>query len=108
MLLSRTRGLQSAILQRDYTLREPIRLLQLELYDLTMGIVGFGGTGREVARRALGFGMRVLAVDIQDVAPEPGVEAIWKPDRLRGMLRPSDALVVRLPLTKAAPPPLTP
>ena len=53
-----------------------------ELYEQTMGIVGLGGTGRAVARRALGFGMRVLAVDIEDVEPEPGVAAIWKPDRL--------------------------
>jgi len=25
--------------------------------------------------------LHVLAVDIEDVPPEPGVEAIWKPDR---------------------------
>jgi phosphoglycerate dehydrogenase-like enzyme len=101
LLLGLTRGLHTAIRQPDYSLREPIRLLQLELYDLTMGIVGFGGTGREVARRALGFGMRVIAVDIEDVAPEPGVEAIWKPDRMGDLLGAADAVVICLPLTKA-------
>jgi phosphoglycerate dehydrogenase-like enzyme len=101
LLLCLTRGLHTAIRQPDYTLREPIRVKQLELYDLTMGIVGFGGTGREVARRALGFGMRVIAVDIEDVAPEPGVEAIWKPDRMGDLLGQSDAVVICLPLTKA-------
>src|SRR5438132_1279390 len=57
--------------------------------------------GREVARRALGFGMGVLAVDIEDVSPEPGVDAIWKPDRLHEMLGLSDVVVIALPLTKA-------
>src|SRR5207253_8947066 len=71
------------------------------LWELTMGVVGFGGTGREVAKRTLGFGMRVLGVDIKDVAPEPGVEAIWKPDRLGDLLGASDAVVICLPLTKA-------
>jgi phosphoglycerate dehydrogenase-like enzyme len=101
LLLTLTRGLHTAIRQPDYALREPIRLEQRELYDATMGIVGFGGTGREVARRALAFGMRVLAVDIEDVPPEPGVEAIWKPDRLYEMLGRSDVVVIALPLTKA-------
>src|SRR5262249_57884607 len=101
LLLALTRGLHTAIRRPDYSLREPIRLEQRELYELTMGIVGFGGTGRAVARRALGFGMRVLAVDIEDVPPEPGVEAIWKPDRLHEMLGLSDAVVIGLPLTKA-------
>src|SRR6266581_6054921 len=101
LLLGLTRGLHTALRQPDYSLREPIRLLQLELYDLTMGIVGFGGTGREVARRALGFGMRVIAVDVEDVAPEPGVEAIWKPDRMGDLLGAADAVVICLPLTKA-------
>jgi len=101
LLLSLTRGLHTAIRQPDYALREPIRLEQRELYETTMGIVGFGGTGREVARRALAFGMRVLAVDIEDVPPEPGVEAVWKPDRLYEMLGRSDVVVIALPLTKA-------
>jgi len=101
LLLGLTRGLHTAIRTPDYDLREPIRVHQRELYEQTMGIVGFGGTGRAVARRAVGFGMRVLGVDIEDVAPEPGVDAIWKPDRLADLLGASDVVVIGLPLTKA-------
>src|SRR6266508_1175133 len=101
LLLTLSRGIHTAIRTPDYGLREPIRVDQRELYQQTMGIVGFGGTGRAVAKRAVGFGMRVLGVDIEDVAPEPGVEAIWKPDRLQEMLGASDAVVIGLPLTKA-------
>ncbi len=101
LLLTLSRGIHTAIRTPDYGLRESIRVDQRELYQQTMGIVGFGGTGRAVAKRAVGFGMRVLGVDIEDVAPEPGVEAIWKPDRLQEMLGASDAVVIGLPLTKA-------
>ena len=97
LLLALTRGLHTAIRTPDYELREPIRVYQRELFDTTMGIVGFGGTGRAVAKRALGFGMRVLGVDIEDVAPEPGVEAIWPADRLPDLLRASDVVVICLP-----------
>src|SRR5439155_6360587 len=51
--------------------------------------------------RALGFGMRVLAVDIEDVPTVPGVAALWKPDRMNDLLAQSDVLVICLPLTKA-------
>jgi phosphoglycerate dehydrogenase-like enzyme len=101
LLLALTRGIHTAVRQPDYSLREPIRRDQRELYDLTMGIMGLGGTGRAVARRAIGFGMRVLAIDIEDVLPEPGVEAIWKPDRLYDVLGAADVVVIALPLTKA-------
>lgn len=100
LLLALTRGLHTALRQPDYGLREAIRRQQWELWEQTMGIVGFGGTGREVARRALGFGMRVLAVDIEDVPPEPGV-MLWRNDRLHDLLGESDAVVICLPLTKA-------
>src|SRR6266540_2153940 len=79
LLLGLTRGIHTALRKPDYSLREPIRREQAELYELTMGIVGLGGTGRAVARRALGFGMRVLAVDIEDVPTVPGRAALWKP-----------------------------
>jgi phosphoglycerate dehydrogenase-like enzyme len=101
LLLGLTRGLHTALRDPDYRLREPIRKEQRELWEQTLGIVGFGGTGRAVARRALGFGMRVVAVDVEDVPPEPGVEGIWKPDRLHDLLAISDVVVIALPLTKA-------
>ena len=69
LLLALTRGLHTAIRTPDYELREPIRVHQRELYEQTMGVVGFGGTGRAVARRAVGFGMRVLGVDIERIEP---------------------------------------
>jgi phosphoglycerate dehydrogenase-like enzyme len=62
---------------------------------------GLRGVGREVARRALAFGMRVIGVDIEDVPPEPGVPDIWKTDRLYEMLGLADVVVIGLPLTKA-------
>jgi len=101
LLLALTRGLHTAVRTPDYELRERIRVHQRELYEQTMGVVGFGGTGRAVARRAVGFGMRVLGVDIEPVAPEPGVEAIWPADRLTDLLGASDVVVIGLPLTKA-------
>jgi phosphoglycerate dehydrogenase-like enzyme len=101
LLLGLTRGLHTAIRTPDYGLREPIRVHQRELYEQTMGIVGFGGTGRAVAKRAVAFGMRVLGVDVEQVDPESGVEAIWTPDRLPDLLGASDVVVIALPLTKA-------
>jgi phosphoglycerate dehydrogenase-like enzyme len=101
LLLALTRGVHTAIRDPDYRHRESIRREQRELYDLTMGILGLGGTGRAVAVRALGFGMRVLAVDIEDVPPVPGMTALWKPDRLGELLAQSDVVVICLPLTKA-------
>src|SRR5262249_46364435 len=88
-LLGLTRGVHTAIRTPDYELREPIRVHQRELYDTTMGIVGFGGTGRAVAKRAVGFGMRVLGLDIEEGDPEPGVEAIWPAEHLAGPPLPS-------------------
>ncbi|MGH9183839.1 MAG: NAD(P)-dependent oxidoreductase [Acidimicrobiales bacterium] len=47
-----------------------------ELAGLTLGVVGYGAVGRQVARRALrGFGMRVLACDPQVPRPDWPVEA---------------------------------
>ena len=71
----------------------------LHLADATLGVVGLGAIGSEIARRALAFGMRVLAVDpLQKTAPE-GVTALWPPARLPDLLLDSDFVVVAAPHT---------
>ncbi|WP_028202340.1 2-hydroxyacid dehydrogenase [Paraburkholderia nodosa] len=44
-------------------------MLGTRVHGKTLGIVGFGRIGRAVARRALGFGMRVIYTDIDRAAP---------------------------------------
>ena len=100
LLLALTRGIHTALRSPDYRLREPIRKEQWELYGQTLGVVGFGGTGRAVAERALGFGMKVLAVDIESVPGMTGV-TLWKSERMNDLLGQSDVVVICLPLTKA-------
>jgi phosphoglycerate dehydrogenase-like enzyme len=41
-----------------------------ELGDLNLGIIGFGASGQELARRAKGFGMRILGIDVRTIEPE--------------------------------------
>jgi phosphoglycerate dehydrogenase-like enzyme len=71
----------------------------LHLGDMTLGVVGLGHIGAEIARRALAFSMRVLAIDpVQTPAPA-GVAVLWKPDRLPELLAESDFVVVAAPHT---------
>jgi phosphoglycerate dehydrogenase-like enzyme len=71
----------------------------LHLADATLGIVGLGQIGSEIARRGLAFGMRVLAVDpVQTTAP-PGVASLWRLDRLPELLGESDFVVIAAPHT---------
>jgi glyoxylate reductase len=51
----------------------PLLLLGKDIHGATLGLVGFGRIGREMARRATGFGMRVLYHDV--VPADPAVEA---------------------------------
>jgi glyoxylate reductase len=51
----------------------PLLLLGKDIHGATLGLVGFGRIGREMARRATGFGMRTLYHDV--VRAEPAVEA---------------------------------
>ena len=99
LLLALTRGIAWAIRHPSWDQREATRDMSWELLGSTMGIVGLGGTGREVAARALGFGMRVIAVDPMDVDLPDGVEYCRKMDGLGDLLEASDVVAICAPLT---------
>ena len=102
LLLMLTRQLHTA---RDlgadsWQHRPALRAAEIELTGATMGIIGFGGTGRAMARRALAFGMQVRAVDKDPVAPGDGVAAIESEQDLPLLLAASDVVAVCCPLTE--------
>jgi phosphoglycerate dehydrogenase-like enzyme len=69
------------------------------LGDLTLGIVGLGGIGSELAVRASAFGMRIVAVDPLDQACPPLLSELWPPKDLERLLATSDFVVIAAPHT---------
>jgi phosphoglycerate dehydrogenase-like enzyme len=70
------------------------------LRGTTLGVVGLGRCGRAVARRALAFGMRVVACSQRaesDPDADPGIVRLT----LEDLLDQSDAVSLHLPLTAA-------
>lgn len=76
----------------------PLLLLGQELSGATLGIIGLGRIGKEVARRARGFDMRILAYDpYEDAAFAEEHRVAYVPlDRL---LRESDFVTLHVALT---------
>ena len=118
MLLHFTRGLDLAgesQRRREwstdpfYVAGAPLR----ELSSMTVGIVGFGGIGREVARRVAWLGAHVIAVKRNPARPgeanlEPvagggvlgsRIEMVWGESGLDAVYRECDAIVVAAPDT---------
>ncbi len=79
--------------------RPALRRDMIELSGLTMGIVGFGGTGRAMARRAQAFGMHCQAMDRDPVAPSPEVAQVQPPAFFHTLLETSDVVAICCPLT---------
>lgn len=71
--------------------------LGLDVSKKTLGIIGFGRIGRVIARRALGFEMRLLYCDTKAAAPEVEAELRATRVELDGLLAESDFVVVQVP-----------
>lgn len=78
------------------------RTLGSELQNKVLGLVGFGASGRELARRAKAFSMRIIAIDIRDVSDaerqELGVEFVGKLKDLDDVIPKCDFLSIHLHL----------
>jgi len=69
------------------------------LQGRTVGIVGLGGIGREVARRCRAFEMRVIAVKRRSGKPGRDADLILPPSKLKELLAASDYVVLAVPYT---------
>ena len=70
---------------------------------MVLGIIGYGASGRQLAKRAKSFGMRIEAIDIrpleEDLADEYQPDFYGTPDDMDQMIARSDVLSVHLHLT---------
>ena len=101
LLLMLTRQLATALKHGPdaWNHRPEMRRQEIELTGTVMGIFGFGGTGRAMARRAAAFGMTVNALDRDPVPTSPEVDPVWGPDRFDDLLETSDVVSICCPLT---------
>ena len=72
--------------------------MKLEMHEKTIGIIGVGAIGKETAKIAKAFGMKVLGVR-HSGEPVENVDEMVTPYRLDDLLPKCDYVVVTLPLT---------
>ena len=74
-----------------------------ELVDQTLGIIGLGSIGRQIAHLGKAFGMRVIATrrsaSEADQQQEPDVDQLYPMSQLHEVLQQSDYVVLAVPLT---------
>src|SRR5262249_47501900 len=107
LLLSLTRGLNHAAHAKPGTGKLPEHWNRFkaetkpqELHGKTMLVVGLGGIGTQISRRAHAFGMRVMAVDPNESLQRPSyVFSLDRPARLMDLLPKADVVVIACPLT---------
>jgi glyoxylate reductase len=75
----------------------PKTLLGVNIKDATLGLIGFGRIGKAVARRAVGFDMRVIYYDPTEPEISSDIKAL-KVD-FETMLKESDFISLHTPLT---------
>lgn len=100
MLIALARGFpQLWEAQKAHRWERPVGRRHVGLAGLTLGVIGLGNIGRAIANLGSGFGMTVLAVDVNDVDQPASVAELGRLDRLPDLLRRSDVVVVTVPYT---------
>lgn len=103
LLAAGRRIVESDKLARTGTWRgwAPSEFVGARVSSATLGIVGFGRIGRAMARRARGFGMRVLYTQRNRALPEHEAEVDARYATLDEIIAESDFISLHCPLTEA-------
>jgi phosphoglycerate dehydrogenase-like enzyme len=89
-----------AAVAEDQKRRQWTRRVSTPLNGKTLGILGLGAIGQEVARIASTIGMRVIGTKRSAGGPLPGVAEVLPPDRTDEVLAQSDFVLLLLPATR--------
>ncbi len=98
-LLALTRRLNETIPRQNLEEWPSGRTGMFELNGKTALVIGVGGIGTQIAQRANGFGMKVIGVDIRDIAPSNLVPRIVPPDMLDQVIPEADVVFLSVPST---------
>jgi phosphoglycerate dehydrogenase-like enzyme len=74
-------------------------LMGVDIHGATLGIVGFGRIGREMARRGRGFGMRILYHDVEPATAQDEAELGARHVEMDDLLREADFVSLHVNLT---------
>lgn len=70
-----------------------------DIGNMTLGILGYGKIGQEIALRARKFVKNLYVLDVRNIPAEGTIEKTYAPDRLHEFLGECDAVICSLPLT---------
>ena len=100
LLLALTRQIPLAVHNKDKKSWSGEEVV--ELAGMTMGVIGMGGFGMEISKRAQGYDMQVIAIDPVRTEKPPYVNELrpTSPETLNDLLRRSDVVMMACPLTK--------
>ncbi len=76
----------------------PMLFLGVDVHHKTLGIIGMGRIGQAMARRASGFGMKILYYDEHPLSPEKETELKVAYVSMEQLLRESDFVSLHVPL----------
>ncbi|HEX7195631.1 MAG TPA: D-glycerate dehydrogenase [Candidatus Limnocylindria bacterium] len=77
----------------------PMLLMGVDIHGATLGIVGFGRIGREMARRGRGFGMEILYHDVHPASAEDEADFGARRVEMDELLAASDFISLHVNLT---------
>ena len=96
MMLSLPRHIAQANMSISEGKWEKSKFSGFEVFEKTLGVLGMGRIGTEVARRAIGLGMKVVGYDVIDIKPDIDV----KMKSFDDVLKESDYITLHMPLDK--------
>jgi D-3-phosphoglycerate dehydrogenase len=98
LMVSLARQIPQATMSMKRGKWEKKKFMGIELFNKTLGVIGIGNIGSQVAKRAQGLAMNVIAYDpflSEDAAKAMGVEKV----DFQELLRRSDFITIHTPIT---------